>query len=135
MGGFAEKTGKPTVERAVRKPQPEPLVVLSMREHSTANQAGGCTANAAYPWKLALAVAATIKKTTCNAAAPQRQFVAGALAFQAQIPTGPMPFRTVRSDSMTPGPELGQQMSQFVTQGAVNLGWAEALKRRIEGYE
>ena len=80
MGGFAEKAGKSTVERTVGKLQPEPLVVLSMCKPSAANQAGGRTAYAANPRKGALAVAATIKKTTCNAASRQRQFVAGALA-------------------------------------------------------
>ena len=107
MGGFAEKTGKSTVERAVGKLQPEALVVLSMCEPSAANQAGDCTANATDPRKLALAVAATIKKTTCSAARRQRQFVAGALALDLKIPAGATPFRSVRSDAVPTSPELG----------------------------
>jgi len=121
MGGFAEKTGKSTVERAVGKLQPEALVILSMCEPSAANQAGDCTANATDPRKLALAVTATIKKTTCDAPSRQRQFVAGALAIEPEIPAGPTPFRAVREDSMPASPELGEQMSQLVAQGPVNL--------------
>ena len=92
-----------------------------MCEPSAANQAGDCTANATDPRKLALAVTATIKKTTCDAPSRQRQFVAGAFAFEPKIPASPAPFRAVREDSMPAGPELRQQMSQFVAQGSVNL--------------
>ena len=59
-------------ERAVGKLQTKPLVILSTCEPSAANQAGRCTANAADPRKLALAVAATIKKTTSDTASRQR---------------------------------------------------------------
>jgi len=107
MGGFAEKAGKCTVERGVGKLQTKPFVVLSTCESLAANQAGRCAANAADPRKLALAIAATIKKTTCSAASHQRQFVAGALAMNLKIPAGPTPFRSVRSDAVPTSPELG----------------------------
>jgi hypothetical protein len=107
MGGFAEKAGKSTVERTVGKLQPEPFVVLSTCKPSAANQAGRCAANAADPRKLALAIAATIQKTTCDVASQQRQFVAGALAMNLKIPAGPTPFRSVREDSVPTSPELG----------------------------
>jgi hypothetical protein len=107
MGGFAEKAGKCTVERAVGKLQTKPLVIPSTGESLAANQAGRCPANAANPRKLALAVAATIKKTTSDAASRQRQSVAGALAVDIKISAGPPPFRSVRSDAVPTSPELG----------------------------
>jgi hypothetical protein len=64
-------------------------------------------ANAADPRKLALAVATTIKKTTCSAASCQRQFVAGALATEPKIPASPTPFSPVWQDAVPTSPELG----------------------------
>jgi hypothetical protein len=92
-----------------------------MGEPSAANQAGDCTANAPDPGKLALAITATINETTCDAARRQWQFVAGALAFEPKFPAGPAPFRAVWEDSTPASSELGQQMSQLVTERAVNL--------------
>jgi len=63
----------------------------------------------------------------------ERQFVAGPLAFNAKIPAGATPFRAVRDDAVPPSPELGQQMSEFVTQRPVNLIPSEVSKRRIDG--
>jgi len=107
MGGFAAKAGKCTVESAVGKVQTKPLVIPSTCESLAANQAGRCPANAANPRKLAMAVAATIKKTTCSAARRQRQFVTGALALDLKIPAGATPFRSVRSGAVPTSPELG----------------------------
>jgi hypothetical protein len=79
MRGFAENAEKSSVERVVGKLQPEPLAVLSMGELSAAKKASGGAANTAHSWKLALAMATTIKKTRCNVADSQRQPMAGTL--------------------------------------------------------
>jgi hypothetical protein len=106
-----------------------------MRELSAANKASRRPTNAAHARKLALAIYAAINEARRNVTDCERQFVAGPLAFNAKIPAGATPFRAVREDAVPPGPDPGQQMSEFVTQRPVNLIQSEVSKRRIDGNE
>ena len=45
---------------------------------------------------------------------------------------GRAPFRSMRQDAAPPGAKLRQQMRQFVTQRAIDLGGADFAKSRIQ---
>ena len=53
------------------------------------------------------------------------------LAADSKVAAGPLPFGPVRGDPAAPGAELGEQMSQLVTQGALNLRQVMFAQARI----
>ncbi len=77
------------------------------------------------------AVGTLILMRARQAALRKGEGVAAGFVGEAEFDAGLAPFLAVRGDAAASGAVLGEKVRQFVTEGAVDLGFAELEQARI----
>ena len=78
------------------------------------------------------AIRAAINKTGDVSFCCERQIVTTRFIGDAEIATSFAPFCAVRSDPLSPGPKLGEQVRQLVSKCAIDFGETVIVKQRIQ---
>jgi hypothetical protein len=103
------------------KLKPGATIKFSAVEFAAAIQTGDRSFNSAHSRKLLSAARAGVKEATRAPLNRKWQGMSSRLVPNSQVPACFPPFDSMRGDAATAGSELGKQMSQLVSQGAVDL--------------
>jgi hypothetical protein len=114
------------------KPQPKTRVEFSAVVSATARQARDSTANAVDPREVALTIWTFIQKTPQPFGRRQGEIVTALLVPNPQMLACLTPFIAVRLYSTSTGAKLGEQMSQFVAEGALNFCGSVFMQPRVQ---
>src|SRR4051812_8359637 len=99
---------------------------------AAASQAGGLPAQGAHAVQFLGASGTAIEMPSLHLAPRQRQGVAALLISQPEVTAGLLPLGAMCRNAPPPGPEMGQQMGEFMTQSAVHFVGTELPQAWIE---
>ena len=96
-------------------------IELAAVMRAATRQTGDCAFDLAYARKIALAIRATVNEARRVALRGKRQCMAALLACDSQIATSLLPLGSVRWDPSPACSKLREEMSEFVSQRAIDL--------------
>ena len=116
----------------LHKPEPRLWIEFSAIEFPAAIQARHRAFNPPDPREFFPAARTTIEKSPGARANRKRQGMAARFVGDAKIAASPAPLGAMRQDAPRTSAELGEQVGEFVAQGAIDLGGIVFAKSWIE---